>query len=111
MDLVLVVLLCLASAAATAFICSRADHIGRPANVISSPDGERRLHARPTPLVGGLAILFPVYLLTLLYCLHQPLSAGIIALFTASALMLVLGFVDDRWAISPVWRLFALCFI
>src|ERR1700761_3993404 len=111
MDLGLAALFCLCSALATAFICSRAERIGRAANVISNPDGERRLHGRPTPLIGGLAILLPVYLLSMIFSLHQPLSEGLVALFTASALMLVLGFVDDRWAISPVWRLFALCFI
>ena len=85
--------------------------LGRSAKLISEPDGQRRLHLRPTPLVGGLAILTPVYLISIFYSFIQPLDPGLVALLSASALMLIVGYLDDRLGISPVWRLFALCFI
>ena len=104
-------LLAFASALFTAALCSRAEGLGKSAKLISEPDGYRRLHARPTPLVGGLAILAPVYLISIGYSWYQPLDPRLVALLCASSLMLVVGFVDDRVAISPVWRLFALCVI
>lgn len=107
----LTALLAFASALFTAALCSRADSLGKSAKLISEPDGERRLHPRPTPLVGGLAILIPVYLVSIGYSWLQPPDPRVSALLGASALMLVVGFLDDRMAISPVWRLFALSLI
>ena len=86
-------------------ICSFAAPIGETLGLIDRPDGRRKLHARATPLVGGLAIALPVAGAALWQAATTefwPLQAtlGLVVL----AFML-LGMADDRHHISPAWRL------
>ena len=42
--------------------CSLAGPVGRMLGVIDYPDGGRKSHARPTPMVGGIALMLPLLL-------------------------------------------------
>ncbi len=42
--------------------CSLAGPMGRVLGVIDYPDGGRKSHARPTPMVGGIALMLPLLL-------------------------------------------------
>jgi UDP-GlcNAc:undecaprenyl-phosphate GlcNAc-1-phosphate transferase len=77
--------------------------------VLDQPDA-RKLHQKPIVRIGGLAI----FLGTLLSCgLSLPLSmaqvsqAGlpVIGVLLASIGFFGIGFADDRWNLSPYWRL------
>jgi UDP-N-acetylmuramyl pentapeptide phosphotransferase/UDP-N-acetylglucosamine-1-phosphate transferase len=39
--------------------------MGRALGVIDYPDGGRKSHARPTPMVGGIALMVPLLLVAL----------------------------------------------
>jgi UDP-GlcNAc:undecaprenyl-phosphate/decaprenyl-phosphate GlcNAc-1-phosphate transferase len=86
--------------------CSLAGPVGRVLGVIDYPDGGRKSHARPTPMVGGIALMVPLLLVTLVEASWQPEAAGI---FTTLLLIgvgfLVLGWFDDRHHVSPGVRL------
>ena len=45
--------------------CSLAGPVGRLLGVIDYPDGGRKSHARPTPMIGGIALMVPLLLVAL----------------------------------------------
>lgn len=109
-----VVLAALASAVATLLLCNYAQPVAARLGLIDDPRNKPHgLHAAPTPLIGGLAIVLPWLLAgaaTLLAVPHetQPLipvlswkGLGFIAFFLA------LGVIDDRRGLSVSARLLA----
>lgn len=92
--------------------CQFADHVGAALGVVDYPDGGRKLHAAPTPLIGGLALMLPL----VLYAAWAATSAGAQAVFAALAVAATgsaaLGYLDDRYNIAARTRLlvsFGLC--
>lgn len=86
--------------------------LGCALGVMDEPDGERKLHRRATPQVGGLAIGIPVVLFAAWQAMISELMPfyGVVAL--AAAALLTLGTIDDRRHIRPALRLslsFAIC--
>jgi UDP-GlcNAc:undecaprenyl-phosphate/decaprenyl-phosphate GlcNAc-1-phosphate transferase len=86
--------------------CSLAGTMGRALGVIDYPDGGRKSHARPTPMVGGIALMVPLLLVALV---EANWSIGHIEIFTMLLLIgagfLLLGLHDDRNHIKPGLRL------
>jgi len=77
---------------------------------VAAPGG-RRVHAEPTPLLGGLAIYPPFALVFItffaLLCsgqlfLEQPTRMKMLSLFVATTWLLILGTVDDKKDLG--WR-------
>jgi UDP-GlcNAc:undecaprenyl-phosphate GlcNAc-1-phosphate transferase len=95
-------------------ICVNAETIGRQIGVMDHPDSQRKTHAKPTPLVGGIGILVP-----LLVWLGGALASGALVLSPTVAVLMVcgagvglVGFADDQIPISPLSRiLFLLVFL
>lgn len=87
-------------------ICWRAVAIGRLLGVIDVPDGRRKAHPKPTPLVGGMAVVAPVFGLgaTLAFATGNFELYG--SLVIAIASFFTLGFADDRIHLRPSVRLF-----
>jgi UDP-GlcNAc:undecaprenyl-phosphate/decaprenyl-phosphate GlcNAc-1-phosphate transferase len=86
--------------------CSLAGPVGRLLGVIDYPDGGRKSHARPTPLIGGIALMVPLLLVALVESIAR---GGTGAIFESLVLVgggfLVLGWYDDRHHIQPAVRL------
>jgi UDP-GlcNAc:undecaprenyl-phosphate/decaprenyl-phosphate GlcNAc-1-phosphate transferase len=102
----LVALVVLTFAASVALAGVRAPAIGRGLGVIDHPDGGRKHHGRPTPLVGGLALVPPLSLFAVIQAWLQPDQAGImVALALAGLGFMLLGLLDDRGGLPPVLRL------
>ncbi|MFQ5347529.1 MAG: hypothetical protein ACE5ED_06755, partial [Rhodothalassiaceae bacterium] len=101
LDAVLAALMALA-------VCLAAWPLGKRLGVIDYPDGTtgRKRHARPTPLVGGLAVMLPT-VLALVWHAPGPFGFGL-ATALAVAVMLLLGLMDDRADLAPGLRL-AIC--
>lgn len=89
-------------------ICLHADVVGARLGVMAHPDGARKTHAKPTPQLGGVAILsgFVIWLIGALLFPHEiapdPLLHSI--LLAAGGLGMV-GFIDDRHEIPPLSRI------
>ena len=86
--------------------CSLAGPVGRLLGVIDYPDGGRKSHARPTPMVGGIALMVPLLLVALA---ERTLYGGDFDIFGALLLVgggfLMLGWYDDRHHVQPTVRL------
>jgi UDP-GlcNAc:undecaprenyl-phosphate GlcNAc-1-phosphate transferase len=86
--------------------CSLAGPVGRLLGVIDYPDGGRKSHARPTPMIGGIALMVPLLLVTLAEASWSAHDSSIFAmLLLVGGGFLLLGWYDDRHLLSPALRL------
>jgi UDP-GlcNAc:undecaprenyl-phosphate GlcNAc-1-phosphate transferase len=99
-----ILVLCGASAAMTAVICYWAGPIGRFVGVIDEPDGDRRFHAKATPLMGGPAILVPALTASFVCYAKLPFSPIMLFALAATVAAFVIGLLDDRHELSAVLR-------
>ena len=72
---------------------------------IDLPDGRRKLHASPTPRLGGVGVFFAVAAVALFLLSSSPERS---AWLTGGALLAALGVSDDVFALSPRLKLFAM---
>ena len=87
--------------------CSLAGTMGHALGVMDHPDGGRKNHARPTPMVGGIALMVPLLLVALVEA-HEFRNGSEIftTLLLIGAGFLLLGLHDDRNHVHPGLRLF-----
>jgi UDP-GlcNAc:undecaprenyl-phosphate GlcNAc-1-phosphate transferase len=88
-------------------LCSRSMVIGKRLRLLDVPQG-RKLHTRPTPLMGGIVLIAVVLPISLVWtALYAPSSwRGTMYLWlVASGLMALLGLADDRHTLSATIRL------
>jgi UDP-GlcNAc:undecaprenyl-phosphate GlcNAc-1-phosphate transferase len=86
-------------------LCLAAAPLGRSLGVIDVPDGARKTHGRGTPLVGGIATVLPVLAAAVFLATVSPFRPFYGSLSVILALFLLLGLVDDRRHMRPLWRL------
>ena len=86
-------------------VCTAANRIGGLLGVVDSPDGVRKIHENDTPLVGGVAAIVPFVAMSA----YLGMSSGYAPLYYVIAAVaggsLILGYVDDRGHVRPIWRL------
>ncbi len=102
---------CGISAALSVGLCVCARALARATRLIDRPDGIRKTHDGDIPLVGGIAVLLPSFAVSLCYGVGFHSQPFIITAIIAATAMLLIGVIDDRAAISPVWRFAALIFV
>lgn len=87
-------------------ICMRAAPLGSYLGLIDKPDNVRKLHERPTPLVGGVALIPAVFggLFASAF-LHSNADGALLALAGAAAFLGGLGYLDDRLSLGAKRRL------
>ncbi len=86
-------------------ICFGAGRLGRAMGVVDFPDGERKIHARATPLVGGFAILVPFMAMAVLLGIVTAYTPLYLAIAASVLTLLMLGYFDDRTHLPAVVRL------
>jgi UDP-GlcNAc:undecaprenyl-phosphate GlcNAc-1-phosphate transferase len=84
--------------------------------IVDRPDNIRKLHAKPIPLLGGLAIFFAFFFTLFLF--HGRLVVGILTyghwfwFFFGACFLMIGGFLDDKFNFKPgkqiVWPLLAI---
>jgi UDP-GlcNAc:undecaprenyl-phosphate GlcNAc-1-phosphate transferase len=100
--------LCATVAASTCIICLQAEKLGQATRLLDKPDGIRKLHKTEVPLIGGLAVLVPSFILSIFYISMLAHAPFITVAIVASAIMLIIGVADDRVGLSAAWRFLAL---
>jgi UDP-GlcNAc:undecaprenyl-phosphate GlcNAc-1-phosphate transferase len=91
-------------------ICLNARWLGRQLSVMDIPDADRKRHAQPTPLVGGIAILIAlmIWQLGALYVFPAGDIAVQRVLLLCGAGVAAMGFIDDQTPTYPLVRLLSL---
>ena len=100
----------LAALAFALVICLNAQWLGRQLCVMDVPDADRKRHAEPTPLVGGIAILAALMMWQLgeLYLFPTGNAAIQKVLLFCGAGVAAMGFIDDQTPTYPLVRLLSL---
>ncbi|MBI2037738.1 MAG: undecaprenyl/decaprenyl-phosphate alpha-N-acetylglucosaminyl 1-phosphate transferase, partial [Candidatus Magasanikbacteria bacterium] len=80
-------------------------------HVVDNPDGQRHLHAKPTPLLGGIAIFLSFWAVILFTLIFHPIKGieriadPLILAFISSAVLMCIGIADDVRPFSAKVRL------
>ncbi len=85
--------------------------------IVDRPDGGRKTHSRPIPLLGGLALFFAIAF-TILWALYAGWLPGphikekyLFGLLLATTLLVIGGALDDRFNLRPsrqiIWPILA----
>jgi UDP-GlcNAc:undecaprenyl-phosphate GlcNAc-1-phosphate transferase len=94
----------------TVAICIFARGLGERLGVVDHPDGIRKKHGAPTPLIGGIAVMVPLVLWAAAKIwFYDGDSVGLyLAVLLCGGGVAVLGFMDDQHTISAGSRLILL---
>jgi len=89
----------------TLFVKKIANHFG----IIDKPDGDRKIHKKATPLLGGLAI-FLAYFLGIFICKNELLSGNLeiyhwLGFFVGAVFIVVGGVLDDKYNLPAKWQI------
>lgn len=93
-------LLAIAIVPAVRFICLKKGYVDMP--------NERKIHKKPIPRLGGVAIWLCTLLtfaLLVLLSWDYPHGNGLSGILTGGSIMFLLGFVDDIYDLSPKFKL------
>ena len=102
MTTTLIPMLCAIAAAAVAIgLTPLASMFARRVGAVDIPSG-RRIHTRPTPRLGGLAIMGAVLVPSVYYLPADPAAR---ALLVGAVLIGLLGAVDDIFGLDPIVKL------
>jgi UDP-GlcNAc:undecaprenyl-phosphate GlcNAc-1-phosphate transferase len=84
--------------------------------IVDQPDGDRKIHARAVPLLGGLAIFAAFFII--LYFVHDKLLTGNLetrhwlGFFVGGIWLMIGGFLDDKYKLKPtkqiIWPILAI---
>jgi UDP-GlcNAc:undecaprenyl-phosphate GlcNAc-1-phosphate transferase len=93
--------------------------ISKILNIYDTPDGVRKFHIIPTPLLGGIIFLFPILLLLLQSFLSENIFFDLssinkkefLNLFVLLLFVFLIGFFDDKIGVSANKKLFFLSLV
>lgn len=77
--------------------------------IVDKPNIERKIHSKPIPLMGGLAIFISFFLV--LFIFKEHLVAGDLnyhhwlGFFVGAIFLLIGGILDDKYNLAPIWQL------
>lgn len=77
--------------------------VGPKFGYLDIPKDNRRMHKRPMPIAGGVAIYLAATFAILVFI---PLNKNIISLLIGSTVILISGLLDDKFSISPKAKIF-----
>jgi UDP-GlcNAc:undecaprenyl-phosphate GlcNAc-1-phosphate transferase len=85
--------------------------IGKKTKLIDKPDKIRKLHKKPTPLLGGIMVFSSFVLINLYLIFFKDLNSSSLIILASCVGCLVLGFVDDIKKISYKYKFLILIII
>jgi UDP-GlcNAc:undecaprenyl-phosphate GlcNAc-1-phosphate transferase len=95
----------------TVAICLFAGPISQRLGVVDMPDGDRKAHPEPTPMVGGIAIMVPLIAWCIIQYFRAPPSDLYLVIAICGGGLAVIGFMDDQQTISAGARLILLALL
>lgn len=97
---------------ASFFAITYVDKLPKNIVVYDKPDNDRKIHSIPTPLFGGL--IFYVNIILNIIFFYSELNFGLrltLLLLSLYSFFFFLGFIDDKFSISPGKKTFAVLLI
>jgi UDP-GlcNAc:undecaprenyl-phosphate GlcNAc-1-phosphate transferase len=96
----------LVCATTTLFLCLFASPITQRLKLLDVPGG-RKSHKRPTPLMGGVSLLFGFYPWIAIWAIAHPAPFAplVLPIVLCAAALTILGLIDDRVHLSAAFRL------
>ena len=94
------------------FVLIYVDKIPKSLIVYDKPDNFRKIHSIPTPLIGGLILYINISLNIIFF--YNELNFGlrlIIILLLLYSFFFSIGFIDDKFSISPGRKTFAVLLV
>lgn len=87
--------------------------VARPLGLVDHPDAQRRVHTRPVPRSGGLAVTASFVVVSLGAVLVGGMSGApapilgrnLLTLLAGGVVALLIGMADDRWDLRARWQL------
>lgn len=70
---------------------------------IDVPRDKRRMHKKPTPLIGGLAIYLGFTVAASIFCDY---TGTLLAILAGGTLLVIVGILDDKFSLSALLKLF-----
>ena len=88
--------------------------------IVDKPNDPRKVHQRPIPLLGGLAIFLSFWLVMAGYTLFSDHVLGgyllfkyLVGMFVGGAFLMIAGYLDDKYNLTPkkqiIWPILAVC--
>ncbi|HSH35648.1 MraY family glycosyltransferase [Schnuerera sp.] len=90
------------SAAISLFMTPVAKKLAVKFGAVDIPKDERRVHSKPMPLMGGLAIYFGIFISSLIFL---PIDKTLISIIIGGSIILISGVIDDIKGLSPKAKL------
>lgn len=90
-------------------------NIAQKYNIVDQPDGDRKIHIKSTPLLGGVSIFFVQSLLIIIYLYSGFLTdikisqRFIYSILIGSFILFIGGFLDDKYNLKPRYQIFFSC--
>ncbi|MFA6993281.1 MAG: MraY family glycosyltransferase [Patescibacteria group bacterium] len=80
--------------------------------VVDRPDGGRKLHLEPVPLLGGLGVFLAFFAVVFYFAYGTDMLVGqnillkyLWALLAAGGLLMIGGVLDDKFNLKPKWQI------
>jgi UDP-GlcNAc:undecaprenyl-phosphate GlcNAc-1-phosphate transferase len=93
------------------FINKYRKEIGKKTKLIDRPDKIRKLHKKPTPLLGGIMVFSSFILINLYLVFFQGIDKTSLIIFSSCAGCFILGLIDDIKRISYKYKFLILTII
>jgi len=83
-------------------------YIAKKWKILDNPDGQRKIHTKPMPLLGGLAIFLSFSIVALVYSFFSHDLTGdtivfknILGIIIGAGILAIGGFLDDKYNLKP----------
>jgi UDP-GlcNAc:undecaprenyl-phosphate/decaprenyl-phosphate GlcNAc-1-phosphate transferase len=96
-----IIILALSSAIISFILTPIVKRIAKHFNIMDIPKDNRRIHKKPIPLLGGLAIY--VSFVMVLFLKPGPLSNEEVGILIGATIITIGGFIDDKFDLKP-WQ-------
>ncbi len=86
--------------------------LAKKLKIVDKPDGQRKIHKKKTPLLGGVALFISFNSIVFLYALfsdslvnHGILMKNILGILIGGTILMIGGFLDDKYNLKPKFQL------
>jgi UDP-GlcNAc:undecaprenyl-phosphate/decaprenyl-phosphate GlcNAc-1-phosphate transferase len=88
------------------FLFINLSYFSKTINLYDYPNNSRKIHAKPTPSIGGVFLLSNLFLLLIIDFYYEIFSFNFLFLFLFSGVIFFIAFIDDKFDMQPSKKFF-----